>query len=93
MTGDVFGSTLFIEYANCENHCGAAAFCNIDNHRSRFFAHHLQRRANAFWCCRRARVARRASSRKHFLKRDDVFFDVLVYSGCSAFRFPSARSD
>jgi hypothetical protein len=34
-----------------------------------------------------------ALRRQHFLKRDAVFFDVLVYSGCSAFRFPSARSD
>jgi hypothetical protein len=34
-----------------------------------------------------------ASERQHFLKRDAVFFDVLVYSGCSASRFPSARSD
>jgi hypothetical protein len=31
--------------------------------------------------------------RQHFLKRDAVFFDVLVYSGCSASRFPSARSE
>jgi len=30
---------------------------------------------------------------QHFLKPEAVFFDVLVYSGCSAFRFPSARSD
>jgi hypothetical protein len=34
-----------------------------------------------------------ASDRQHFLKLDAVFFNVLVYSGCSAFRFPSARSD
>jgi hypothetical protein len=34
-----------------------------------------------------------ALARQHFLKRDTVFFNVLVYSGCSAFRFPSARSD
>jgi hypothetical protein len=33
------------------------------------------------------------SARQHFLKQDAVFFNVLVYSGCSAFRFPSARSD
>ena len=33
------------------------------------------------------------SPRQHFLKRDAVFLSVLVYSGCSAFRFPSARSD
>jgi hypothetical protein len=31
--------------------------------------------------------------RQHFLKLDAVFSTVLVYSGCSAFRFPSARSD
>jgi hypothetical protein len=31
--------------------------------------------------------------RQHFLKRDAVFFDVLVYSEWSAFRFPNARSD
>jgi hypothetical protein len=32
-------------------------------------------------------------ARQHFLKRDTVFLSVLVYSGCSASRFPSARSD
>src|SRR6266496_1807035 len=26
-----------------------------------------------------------ASARQHFLKQDAVFFNVLVYSGCSAF--------
>jgi hypothetical protein len=35
----------------------------------------------------------RASTRQRFLKQDSVFFNVLVYSGCSAFRFPSARND
>lgn len=30
---------------------------------------------------------------QHFLKRDAVFFNVLVYSECRAFRFPSAHSD
>jgi hypothetical protein len=34
-----------------------------------------------------------ASVRQHFLKPEAVFFDALVYSGWSAFRFPSARSD
>ena len=34
-----------------------------------------------------------ASAHQHFLKRDAVFSNVLVYSGCSAFRFPSARSN
>lgn len=47
---------------------------------------------------RRRVVDRRAprsltSVRQRFLKLDAVFFDVLVYSGCSASRFPSARSD
>jgi hypothetical protein len=32
-------------------------------------------------------------SRQHFFKSEAVFFLVLVYSGCSASRFPSARSD
>ena len=31
--------------------------------------------------------------RQYFLKLEAVFFCVLVYSGCSASRFPSARSD
>lgn len=33
------------------------------------------------------------SLRQHFLKRDTVFFGLLVYSGSSAYRFPSARSE
>ena len=33
-----------------------------------------------------------ALQRQHFLKQGAVFFDVLVYSESSAFRFPSARS-
>jgi hypothetical protein len=41
-----------------------------------------------------ARTARVTTlPRQHFLKRDAVFLSVLVYSGCSASRFPSARSD
>jgi hypothetical protein len=32
-------------------------------------------------------------ARQYFLKLDAVFLDALVYSGCSASRFPSARSD
>jgi hypothetical protein len=31
--------------------------------------------------------------RQHFFKREAVFLNALVYSGCSASRFPSARSD
>lgn len=41
---------------------------------------------------RRARCAL-PSLRQHFLKRDTVFFGLLVYSGSSAYRFPSARSE
>jgi hypothetical protein len=35
----------------------------------------------------------RGSARQYFLKQDAVFSNVLVYSGCSASRFPSARSN
>jgi hypothetical protein len=41
---------------------------------------------------RRASRAR-ASACQHFLKLEAVFFDALVYSGRSASRFPSARSE
>jgi ABC-type protease/lipase transport system fused ATPase/permease subunit len=46
-------------------------------------------------CCVAHRSAQRVSAalRQRFLKQDSVFLSVLVYSGCSAFRFPSARSD
>jgi hypothetical protein len=47
-----------------------------------------QRRA----CVGRA-FALRALRHQHFLKLDAVFFDVLVYSGWCASRFPSARSE
>jgi hypothetical protein len=33
------------------------------------------------------------SVRQYFLKLEAVFFDVLVYSGWCASRFPNARSD
>src|SRR5947209_1422729 len=49
----------------------------------------MQRRGIFVACASRALT----SARQHFLKRDAVFFNVLVYSGCSAFRFPNARSD
>ena len=46
----------------------------------------------------RSRVDRRdaralVSSRQRFLKGPPVFFHMLVYSECRAFRFPNARSD
>jgi hypothetical protein len=50
--------------------------------------------ASIYCCAADQRVLRvLAPARQHFLKQDAVFFNVLVYSGCSAFRFPSARSD
>ena len=78
---------------NYENGCGTVVSFNLDNRRCRFFTHFSHR-----FELRRDVVAKRAlhvptSRRQHFLKREAVFFDVLVYSGCSAFRFPSARSD
>ena len=56
---------------------------------------HFLHRARACCACRRCSASQRCShrARQHFLKRDAVFLNVLVYSGCSAFRFPSARSD
>jgi hypothetical protein len=51
--------------------------------------------ATRSYCCVAEACASRilAPARQHFVKQDSVFFNVLVYSGCSAFRFPSARSD
>jgi hypothetical protein len=78
---------------NDESACGTGVSCNLDNRRRSIFAcysHRLEMRRDVV-----AKRALRAPAlpRQHFLKRDTVFFDVLVYSGCSAFRFPSARSD
>ena len=48
-------------------------------------------------CCAMSTESRSSpalsSLRQHFLKREAVFLNVLVYSGCSASRFPSARSE
>jgi hypothetical protein len=67
-----------------------AKFTNADaRRRGNFF---IETRA----CCGVAAVgASRALTllRQHFLKREAVFLSALVYSGCSASRFPSARSD
>ena len=81
------------ECAIFENHCRTSVSCSVDIIRCaslrvlRFAARRICR-AN----CEQSSHAS-ARSRKHFLKRDAVFFDALVYSGCSASRFPSARSD
>jgi hypothetical protein len=65
------------------------------------FANANVRRCGNFFIKTRARCevtdigASRALTfpRQHFLKWEAVFLNVLVYSGCSASRFPSARSD
>jgi hypothetical protein len=78
---------------NTENLCGARAFCNIDICDVEFsrvirIAPDARRRVVV------ERVLRAPTlPRQHFLKRDAVFSNVLVYSGCSAYRFPNARSD
>jgi len=82
-----------VDSVNHRNHCGTVTSCNILNCPLRFVAQFSLRRADGLVCRRSPRVARSHPSRQHFLKRDAVFFNVLVYSGCSAFRFPSARSD
>jgi hypothetical protein len=67
-----------------------ARFTNADARRGGNFF--IEARA----CCELADVgASRALTfaRQHFLKREAVFLNVLVYSECSAFRFPSARSE
>jgi hypothetical protein len=58
------------------------------------FSHAL--RGVVSMCCgvvERCALLALVSARQYFLKRDTVFFNVLVYSRCSAFRFPSARSE
>jgi hypothetical protein len=59
-------------------------------HRAGFFRNDARMSSRLF-----DRRASRALDprRQYFLKREAVFFTVLVYSGWSASRFPSARSD
>ena len=56
----------------------------------RAFWRWLKRRVASYACARRATAP---SRHQHFLKQDTVFLKSLVYSECSAFRFPGARSD
>jgi hypothetical protein len=93
MSRDEAARAEFVVGVNHENACGTGVSCNLDNRRCSnfgYFSHRFE--------LRRAVVVTRAPPAprvplQHFLKWDSVFFDVLVYSGCSAFRFPSARSD
>jgi hypothetical protein len=67
--------------------------CNIDNRVGGFSrALRIDLRMLCGVVAERASRARRLA-RQHFLKRDAVFYHALVYSECSASRFPSARSD
>ena len=83
----------FVDRENQRNACGTGISCNLDKCRRRFFAHFSHRLASRHDVVARRALHPPALSRQHFLKRDAVFLSVLVYSGCSAFRFPSARSD
>ena len=87
------GSVSIVECASNENTCGTAASCKLTIAGVAFS------RATCV-VARKHRGAAdqpasrvRASACQHFLKWDAVFYHVLVYSGCSAFRFPSARSN
>jgi hypothetical protein len=93
MSRDEVARAQFVDDVNHENACGTGVSCNLDNRRCSnfgYFSHRLEARCDVV--AMRALPAP-ASPPQHFLKRDSVFFDVLVYSGCSAFRFPGARSD
>jgi hypothetical protein len=86
-----FGRMTIADIANNENHCGTSVSCNLAKMISISFADFLHPHANAFASLRSTCAP--GFRRQYFLKPEDVFFSVLVYSGCSAFRFPSARSD
>jgi hypothetical protein len=93
MSRDRLARAEIVEHHNDESACGTGVSFNLDKCRCRFFAHFSHR-----WKAPSVVDAKRALHaltllRQHFLKRDAVFLSVLVYSGCSAFRFPSARSD
>ena len=83
----------FVDRMNQRNACGTGVSFNLDKCRRRFFAHFSHRLASPRNVVAKRALHPPALSRQHFLKRDAVFLSVLVYSGCSAFRFPSARSD
>jgi hypothetical protein len=90
---DDIRGVLIDEYANNRNNCGTVAFCNSGGQAAGFSCIiRIVARARCRVVDQRAPPAR-APARQHFLKLDTVFSYVLVYSGCSASRFPSARSD
>jgi hypothetical protein len=87
------GSVSIVECASNENTCGTAASCKLTIAGVAFSrAAHVVARKHCGAADQPASHVR-ASARQHFLKWDAVFYHVLVYSGCSASRFPSARSN
>jgi hypothetical protein len=87
------GSALIVEYARCENTCGTVVSCKLTIAGVAFArATHVVARKHGGAADQPASHVRGRAC-QHFLKRDAVFYHVLVYSGCSASRFPSARSD
>jgi hypothetical protein len=87
------GSASIVECASNENTCGTVASCKLIIAGVGFSrATHVVARKHCAVADQPASHVL-ASARQHFLKRDAVFYHVLVYSGCSASRFPSARSN
>jgi hypothetical protein len=87
------GSVSIAECAGNENTCGTVASCKLTIAAVAFSRPtHVVARKHCGAVDRPASHVR-ASARQHFLKWDAVFYHVLVYSGCSASRFPSARSN
>jgi hypothetical protein len=87
------GSVSIAECAVNENTCGTAVSCELTIACVAFSrAARIVARKH---CAAADQPASHvlASACQHFLKRDAVFYHALVYSGCSAFRFPSARSN
>ena len=73
--------------------CSTGISCNLDKCRRRVFGRFrrsMRRYVSSYDWGRRATAPLR---HQHFLKRDTVFLKSLVYSECSAFRFPGARSE
>jgi hypothetical protein len=82
-----------VERLNDENGCSTGAFLMLTIAAVAISG--AARIAAGIHCRVLAKRAPRAltPARQHFLKLEAVFSSVLVYSGWSASRFPSARSD
>jgi hypothetical protein len=82
-----------VECTSNESTCGTVASCKLTIGGVAFSRGTRVVVRKHFGVADRPASHLRASACQHFLKRDAVFYHVLVYSGCSAFRFPSARSN